>query len=147
MRLTDRAHFPCLFCIGNLGDESGMRRLSNGWHFWTHWVYRLLNFHGLVDLRSGPPMMNCCFLCVHAGAGWVRKDGRFKADTCLPWYERTMNIYCNHPVRGGNGQCLPIAWKACEDFKLADTPSIEKRKKFYSQFSKWSFLSKKIGIG
>lgn len=82
-------------------------------------------------------MSGCCFYCKYAGAGWISsKDGSIHVDRYDDFY-RAMNIYCNNPVTGMDGQCFQISFTRCSLFERATDERIQKRIEFYSKFPRF----------
>lgn len=82
-------------------------------------------------------MSGCCMYCKHAGAGWIStKDGSIHVDRHDDFY-KAMNIYCNNPATGMDGQCFQISFTRCSLFERATDESIQKRIEFYSKFPRF----------
>lgn len=82
-------------------------------------------------------MSACCLYCKYAGAGWIStKNGSINVDKHDDFY-RAMNIYCNNPVTGMDGQCFQISFVRCSLFERATDERIQKRIEFYSKFPRF----------
>lgn len=82
-------------------------------------------------------MSGCCLYCKYAGSGWISsKDGSIHVDRYDDFY-RAMNIYCNNPERGMDGQCFQISFTRCSVFERDTDERIERRRTFFSQFDRY----------
>lgn len=77
-----------------------------------------------------------CLFCDYASPRGMNRDGTPMPAGSIQWY-RHMNIYCNHPERGRDGQCLPISWRKCSEFIPAPSDKVEAREKFYARFPEY----------
>lgn len=77
-----------------------------------------------------------CLYCEYAASYWVRKRTGEKIKSNKAWFA-LMNVFCNHPAIGGNGQCLPISWSRCGVYKRAQEDVIARRIDFYKKFDRY----------
>lgn len=82
-------------------------------------------------------MTGCCLYCKFAGSGWFSsKDGTNHVDKYLDFY-KAMNIYCNNPITGMDGQCFQISFVRCSLFERDTDERIQRRIDFYSKFPRF----------
>ena len=97
-------------------------------------------FLGVSYRNSGleeTPMTGCCLYCKFAGSGWISsKDGTNHVDKYLDFY-KAMNIYCNNPITGMDGQCFQISFVRCSLFERDTDERIQRRIDFYSKFPRF----------
>ena len=79
-------------------------------------------------------MSGCCLYCKHAGAGWIStKNGSINVDKHDDFY-RAMNIYCNNPVTGMDGQCFQISFVRCSFLNVQQMNGYRNESNFIQSF-------------
>lgn len=76
-----------------------------------------------------------CLHCKFAASYMIRKDGSI-GKSHVDFF-KAMNIFCNHPTTGGNGQCFPIYWNRCDVYERAQKDVIARRIDFYKKFERY----------